>query len=493
MEPESSHALRDQKLGRFVPPEARFRYLDRLVPPQAFGASREELLRARLTVAIGLGGGAAIIVCIATSNQYPSLWLRALTVGLAAIYLAVPIAQRACSRPWILRNILIGVTATTAVLLTATTGGRDLGGLLTAVMIPLVSVLICGVRAGAIWSALVIGALMGTAVAMQSGFEPPYEYVDAEAEALWSLWAGAAVIALSLGIAMTYDRLRVAAVRMLEAERMRADIAFAQQLEAEARFRSKLEALVEERSQELCESRERLRRVDRLASIGTLAAGVAHQINNPIGSILMSAQFALQHPQGDDREEVYREVLEANAEQAQRCGRIVHNLLAFARNAPAEKSPVELNELIQQAVYSLSVPTTAFDLRLCREPLHVMANSIEIEQVVVNLVRNALQSGQPEGAQVEITAGRSADHAVICVTDQGRGIESSDRDRIFDPFFTTRIHEGGTGLGLSLVHTIVEDHGGRVEVLSKPGRGTQFSVSLPLAPMKPETDALAEA
>ncbi len=475
-----SSAMRNRSRAALAATDPLFRWLDWFVPRATLDEPGEELLRARLTVVAGLGGGFAFMVSTATAMQTPAPEFLYTGVALAVAYFAIPVAQRYSERPTLLRHALMGLTAVFAMSLCIMTGGRDLGGILIAIMLPLVAVLISGARAGILWSVALLVCVVGTGVAIQSGYDPPL-HADPEVEALWSLWAGAAILVLSLGIALTYDRLRQSTLNMLEAERLRADIAYAQQLDGETRFRTRLEALVEERSQELLESRERLRRADRLASIGTLAAGVAHQINNPVGSILMSAQFALGEGDAEDRERIYREALESNAEHAQRCGRIVHNLLAFARNAPTEKLRIDLNELVRTSLESVPLPTAGFDLRISPRSLPIMASNIEVEQVIVNLVRNALESGQPADERIVIETDARADYAVIHVTDQGRGIEPDDRERIFDPFFTTRIREGGTGLGLSMVHTIVEDHGGRINVLSKPGAGTQFSVSFPLA------------
>lgn len=332
---------------------------------------------------------------------------------------------------------------------------------------------------GTLWSLVTCAGLGAVGIALHMGFEAPIA-PDPAAVASWNVWAGGAGILGSLGVALTYEWLRESTLRDLAAAQRRANEAHAQQIETESQFRVQLEQLVEDRTQALIESREQLRRADRLASVGTLAAGVAHQINNPVGAILLGAQYALGSGDDPGREQIYREALESSADNAKRCGYIVQNLLRFARNDSTEKTLLDLNDITRESISGLGEVMNRFDLMLCEDRLPIVASGIEIEQVIVNLAQNALESGQPASRAVDIHTELRGDLAILHVTDHGHGIKDDDRERIFDPFFTTRISEGGTGLGLSLVHEILQEHGGIVEVHSKLGEGTRFSISLPI-------------
>jgi PAS domain S-box-containing protein len=235
----------------------------------------------------------------------------------------------------------------------------------------------------------------------------------------------------------------------------------------------------------------RLRTSERLASIGTLAAGVAHEINNPIAGILATAELAsasLGEPGASGR---LARLLEHMVAEAQRCGRIVKSVLQFARAEPTERWPHDLNDVARRVgdIARAAVEAAGADLRLALAPVlpAVPMNPTEIEQVTINLVRNAVQAG---ARRVEIRTDARDGRVRLRVADDGRGIPEADAPRIFEPFFTSRREEGGTGLGLSVVHGIVAAHGGTVGVESRPGEGTVVSVELPVrgAPPAPRVD-----
>jgi len=253
--------------------------------------------------------------------------------------------------------------------------------------------------------------------------------------------------------------------------------------------RQELESRFAERGEQLEASRIQLRESERLAAVGTLTAGVAHQINNPIGGIAAATEFALMldsDPEGFDseRETVRTQALETALEEARRCGRIVKSMLKFARDEPTPKWVENVNGTVHRAA-ELSRSYVEglggkLDLEIWPGALPSMISPIDIEQVVVNLVRNAAES-RPGGAEVRVVTDRGEDEIEISVIDNGSGIDGETRARIYDPFYTTRLEDGGSGLGLSVVHGIVKDHGGTLEVEPAVPEGTRFTIRLRVA------------
>jgi PAS domain S-box-containing protein len=250
------------------------------------------------------------------------------------------------------------------------------------------------------------------------------------------------------------------------------------------RHRAHLEDLVAERTRALMASQERLAETQRLATIGTFAAGIAHEINNPVGSIMLSAEnlLAADGRVGSDAQR--RKLLTGIARDANRCSQIVKGVLQFVRGDPSEKWPVVVRDLVtraaeeaapyvasRQASLSVSVPLDAVE---------IWANPTQIEQVLVNLIRNATESGPQDGGLViEITARYDAVETVIGVRDNGPGMARETLKRAMLPFFTTRQEAGGTGLGLSIAHGIISEHGGRLEIDSRIGAGTTVAIHIP--------------
>lgn len=249
-------------------------------------------------------------------------------------------------------------------------------------------------------------------------------------------------------------------------------------------YRAALEARLVAQSEELRASLVRLDEHKRLVAIGTLAAGMAHQINNPVGAIAMAAEFALLGRGDRDAAAIGEEALETVLEEARRCGRIVKSVLQFARDEPAAKWIESLTPTVLRATrltrdYVVS-RGGRLDVKLSDDPLSVEMSPIDIEQAVVNLIRNASES-RSGGANVEIETVRIGGEACIFVADDGDGIDVELRARVLEPFFTTRVAEGGSGLGLSVVHGIVTDHGGRLEIEARSNGGTRVCLRLPIA------------
>ncbi len=234
----------------------------------------------------------------------------------------------------------------------------------------------------------------------------------------------------------------------------------------------------------LRDSQERLRQAERLASIGTLAAGIAHEINNPVGSILLAADFALSQRGRDGAAELTDACLADIVREARRCGRIVKSVLQFARREPTEKWLGDVNAVVERAVHLsrrfADDRQALLQLKLAAGVPRVELNPIQIEQAMVNLIRNAIESGE-RGVNVDVGTERTDLGVRLYVRDNGRGMTPDEKKHMFDPFFTLRVNEGGTGLGLSIVHGVVAEHGGSIDVETQPRRGTTVSILLPTA------------
>ena len=247
---------------------------------------------------------------------------------------------------------------------------------------------------------------------------------------------------------------------------------------------------------------ERLRRSERMASLGHMLAGVAHELNNPLAAISGFSQLLLRGSWSDED----RKALETIGREARRAARVVGDLLTFARQGNATRSElVDLHRVIRHIVdtqhYALDTRGVRVHLALTALPVYVQGDTARIEQVMLNLVVNARQAleamrgtralGQLPLELRIVTEVESDAYVVVKVADNGAGISPTLLSRIWDPFFTTKEEGVGTGLGLSVVHSIVTEHGGMVDVHSEMGRGTEFMIRLPLASMPDEPQAPA--
>jgi signal transduction histidine kinase len=238
-----------------------------------------------------------------------------------------------------------------------------------------------------------------------------------------------------------------------------------------------LEARVEERTRQLLQ-------MEKLSAMGQLLAGVAHELNNPLTVVAGQALLLRDTPPGPAA--IARAGKIATA--ADRCVRIVRNFLALARERPPERSRVILNRVVEDAVelltYELRTSNVQVTLTLAPDVPTLWADPNQLHQVVVNLVANAHHAllTVPQNRELRLTTRAAAGNAgaELVVADTGSGIPPAVRDRIFDPFFTTKPPGQGTGLGLSLVHGIIQDHAGRIRVESEPGAGTTFTIDLPV-------------
>lgn len=231
-------------------------------------------------------------------------------------------------------------------------------------------------------------------------------------------------------------------------------------------------------------SGEIVRRSERLASIGTFAAGVAHQINNPLGGILMAAQFGLASRDDPDGPVILEQSLRDIEADAQRCSEIVKGVLRFARQDPADRErcdPVELVRRTVEEVRQASSDRVSLEVVVPEASrTRLLAHRADLEEAVRNVVRNAAES-RDDAVTVKVTLEETPGVVRIIVRDDGHGIEERHRHFLFDPFFTTRRDRGGTGLGLSLAHAVVTSHGGSIDIDSSPGEGTTVIIELPAA------------
>ena len=229
----------------------------------------------------------------------------------------------------------------------------------------------------------------------------------------------------------------------------------------------------------LADSQRQLAQADKLASVGRLAAGIAHEINNPLTGVLSYASLLRKRMEHDasaceDLDVIVRETV--------RCREIIRRLLDFARpTAPARKA-MDLNEVVRRSVSvvmtQLSLHHVDLSLDLASDLPTVLADANQIQQVVVNLLLNAADAIGTAGGKIRLTTRLGAAASIeLLLEDSGCGIPPEDLPRIFEPFFTTKGNHG-TGLGLAVSWGIVEAHGGSLTVQSEPGHGTHFTLSL---------------
>ncbi len=225
--------------------------------------------------------------------------------------------------------------------------------------------------------------------------------------------------------------------------------------------------------------RERAQQQERLAAVGTLAAGLAHEIRNPLNGAQLHVSFLERSlAKSADREAI--EAVHVVGDEIQRLARLVTDFLEFARPRPLQRAPTSARALCTRAIQLVSASADAAKVELTADlpsrDLVFEADPQRLEQVVLNLVQNAIEALAPHGGHVVVRARREPRHVWIEVEDDGPGLPA-DEPPVFDAFYSTK--PNGTGLGLAIVHRIVTDHGGTIDVDSRPGR-TRFRVRIPL-------------
>ena len=226
---------------------------------------------------------------------------------------------------------------------------------------------------------------------------------------------------------------------------------------------------------------------ERLASLGTLAAGVAHEINNPLAVISESAGWMSQLLAKDELKDMYRrqdfeKALDKVGKSVERAKRITHQLLGFVRRSDSSVSEVNLSNLIDDAVQLVEHETRKRNIQIVRKmdslPDTIWSDSYQIRQALVNLLTNAVHAVGSEGS-ISISLEDLDDQLAITVRDNGEGIPRENLDKIFEPFFSTKSLGEGTGLGLFVTRGIIEKLGGSIEVESEIGQGASFCIRLP--------------
>lgn len=228
--------------------------------------------------------------------------------------------------------------------------------------------------------------------------------------------------------------------------------------------------------------REMLHQQEKLAALGTLAAGLAHEVNNPMAVIASRVECMLMEAGEQGLSETARGDLQVIGKHADRVARITQGLLSLSRHQVWQLSPVDLNSIVEEALLlmekQLARERVALERDLAPGLPAVLGSASHLEQVILNLLTNAREA-MPEGGRLRVATRREGGAVEVEVTDAGKGIPAEHLSKVFDPFFTTK--EKGTGLGLSISYGIVRDHGGNLTVRSREGEGSTFLVSLPVA------------
>jgi two-component system NtrC family sensor kinase len=249
-----------------------------------------------------------------------------------------------------------------------------------------------------------------------------------------------------------------------------------------------LEDRVDQKTKELRSAHDHMLHVEKMASLGKMAAVVAHEVNNPLSGILTYSKLirkwvASGQTEHEKRDEAMQ-CLELIATESRRCGELIKNLLSLSRTAPMNVQSTDLHAVIDRCLllvrHQLELGAIELQLRLAEDPPRVPCDPAQIEQVLIALIMNAIDA-MPRGGNLWIETRLSNDEAEIEITvrDDGAGIAPDVLPHIFEPFLTTKESGHGVGLGLAISRGIVERHNGRIEVASELGRGTTFTITLP--------------
>ncbi len=242
------------------------------------------------------------------------------------------------------------------------------------------------------------------------------------------------------------------------------------------------------RELDLRSAQDALVQSEKMAAFGQLGAGIAHEVKNPLAGILGYTQLALR--KADKESELARQ-LKIIEKETKRCKTIIENLMKFSRQEKAEKTPTNLNQVVEDAVaivdHQLTLNKVKIEKTLSNNLPELHGNGNQLQQVLMNLMINA-QQAMPDGGVVQISTQVTDKNIEVLVKDNGPGMPKAVQDKIFEPFFTTKPVGKGTGLGLSVSYGIVKDHAGNIFLESEVGKGTQFTLSFPMHHSEPANE-----
>ena len=253
---------------------------------------------------------------------------------------------------------------------------------------------------------------------------------------------------------------------------------------------------MERREQELRDKQEQLVQAGKLATLGELTTGVAHELNNPLNNIGLFVGNVIDRLRlGEADSESLVDDLEKAMEQVRKATEIISHLRTFGRAARVNIEQVDIDDVIERSLLlvqeQLRLRGIEVELELCPDELLVVANPIQLEQVFINLLTNARDALEDSKRKtIRIASSRDEERIRITFSDTGPGIPRELQQRIFDPFFTTKEVGTGTGLGLSITYSILKEYGGGISVSSRPGNGATFLVELPFAEEEPPEEPL---
>jgi signal transduction histidine kinase len=261
-------------------------------------------------------------------------------------------------------------------------------------------------------------------------------------------------------------------------------------------FNQMVERLVEKQAdlgkaiKKLRDTQEELVNSEKLASVGRIAAGVAHEIGNPLASVLGHTELLYKRLKSKriKDQEVLLDLLDRTRKETGRINRIIKDLLQFSKPPSSHTEDIDVNRLLEDSLNAVSVQerfqAINFELLLGKDLPMIKGNSDQLQQVLFNVLINAADA-MPDGGSILMQTEKKGERVIISIKDEGEGIPADDLQKIFDPFYTTKSPDKGTGLGLSISLKIIEDLGGKIKVKSETGKGTTFIIYLGKGPTSP--------